>query len=99
MQSKSTAAELFRSAVSGGAFLEAERLLGAYRDEVETSWKTAVSATARRAIESEVNALLRWARTATLSARSHAQRKLILLERESAYRRTNREKKLFALNA
>lgn len=99
MQSRTAATELFRSAVSAGAFPEAERLLGTYRDEVETSWKAAISGNERRAIESEVNALLAWARAATLSARSHAQGKLILLERENAYNRTNRKKELFALNA
>ena len=99
MQSLPPMAELFRSAVSAGAFLEAERLLGTYRHEVEASWKAATSASERRAIESEVKALLEWARTTTLSARSHAQSKLILLSRERAYTRGIRKKELFALNA
>ncbi len=98
MQSRLAAAEAFRSAVSAGAFLEAERLLGSYRQEVEASWKAATS-DERCAIESEVKAFLDWARTATLSARSHAQSKLILLSRESAYTRGIRKKELFTLSA
>lgn len=99
MQSTSTAAEAFRSAVSGGAFAEAERLLGAYRREVELSWTAATTVDQRRAIEAEVSALLEWARTTTLSARSHTQRKLILLDRESAYTRGILKNEAFNLNA
>ena len=80
-----TAVELFRKAVSAGAFSEAERLLESYRHDVEASWEAATSDDHRLAIATEVNSTLEWARTATLAARSHAQRKLILLRRESAY--------------
>ena len=88
MQSRTTAAESFRHAVSAGAYLEAEMLLGAYCREVEDDWKTATSDSERRAISTEVTAILAWARTVTLSARSHTQRKLILLNREGAYARS-----------
>ena len=80
-----TAVELFRKAVSAGTFPEAEQLLERYRRDVEASWETAASNDQRLAIASEVSSTLEWARTATLAARSHTQRKLILLRRESAY--------------
>lgn len=99
MQSKSTAAELFRSAVSAGAFLEAEQLLGSYHQEVEASWSAATSDEERHAISTDVNAVLEWARRATLSARSHAQSKLIVLNRECAYTRGIRKNGLLDLNA
>jgi hypothetical protein len=85
MRSKSAAAESFRSAVSAGAFLEAQQLLELYRHEVEASWKAATSSEERHAISTEVSGVLEWARRTTLSARSHAQRKLILVGREVAY--------------
>jgi hypothetical protein len=85
MQSQATAAKQFRTAVSAGEFLQAEQLLDSYRREVEIAWKSAVSAEDRDAIANEVTSLLEWARTTTLAARSHAQHKLILLRRESAY--------------
>jgi hypothetical protein len=85
MQSPRTAVNLFRSAVSKGAFSEAEQLLESYRRQVETGWNAATSDDQRMAIATEVSEVFEWARTATLSARSHAQRKLILLHRESAY--------------
>jgi hypothetical protein len=85
MPSKSAAAELFRRAVSAGAFLEAQQYLELYRHEVEASWKATTSSEDRQAISTEVSAVLEWARRTTLSARSHAQRKLILLGREGAY--------------
>jgi hypothetical protein len=85
MQSPYKAVDLFRSAVSAGAFLEAEQLLESYRRDVESSWRAATSDEQRLAIAMEVSTTFEWARTATLAARSHAQRKLILLRRESAY--------------
>jgi hypothetical protein len=85
MQSPRTAVNLFRSAVSAGAFSEAEQLLELYRRQVETCWNAATTDDQRQAIALEVSEIFEWARTATLSARSHAQRKLILLHRESAY--------------
>jgi len=91
--------DLFRSAVSAGAFLEAEPLLERYRRDVEASWKAATSDDQRRAIAREVSSTLEWARTATLAARSHAQHKLILLRRESAYTPSLREKPSLNLNA
>jgi hypothetical protein len=85
MQSPKTAVDLFRSAVSAGAYAEAEQFLEEYRRDVEASWGAATSDEQRLAIAMEVSATFEWARTATLVARSHTQRKLILLSRESAY--------------
>ena len=85
MQSPRTAVNRLRSAVSAGAFLEAEQLLESYRRDVEASWNAATSDEQRIAIAMEVSEVFEWARTATLAARSHTQRKLILLRRQSAY--------------
>jgi hypothetical protein len=85
MQSPRTAVDLFRKAVSALAFAEAEQHLESYRRDVETSWHAATSDDTRLAIATEVSEVFEWARTATLAARSHTQRKLILLRRESAY--------------
>jgi hypothetical protein len=94
-----TAVELFRKAVSAGAFSEAEQLLESYRRDVEVSWEAATSDAQRLAIATEVNATLEWARTATLAARSHTQHKLILLRRESAYTPSVPVNELLNLNA
>jgi hypothetical protein len=85
MQSPPKAVDLFRKAVSAGAFLEAEQLLERYRRDVEASWHTAASDDQRLAIATEVSEVFEWARITTLAERSHTQRKLILLGRESAY--------------
>lgn len=85
MQSPTKAVDSFRKAVSAGAFAEAEQLLEAYRRDVEACWNAATSDDTRLAIVTEVSEVFEWARTATLAARSHTQRKLILLSRESAY--------------
>ena len=77
--------ERLRSAVASGAYLEAEGLLGDYRSEMQAKWEAASSREQRAAIASEVGDLLNWARTATLAARSHAQRKLIHLTCKKAY--------------
>jgi hypothetical protein len=81
----STTVELLRNAVSSGAYTEADRLLGVYRVEMQAGWEAASSAEQRAAIATEVGSLLEWARTATLAARSHAQRKLIHLTHRNAY--------------
>ena len=94
-----TAVELFRKAVSAGAFLEAEQLLEKYRRDVEASWGAATSDATRVAIVMEVTSTLEWARTATLAARSHTQRKLILLRRESAYTPSICKNEVLNLNA
>jgi len=99
MQSKSAAAESFCSAVSAGAFSEAEQLLASYRCDVEASWKASTSAEERHAISTEVNAVLEWARRTTLTARSHTQRKLILLRREAAYTPSAQKDTLLNLDA
>jgi hypothetical protein len=77
--------ELLRSAVASGEYAEAERLLGIYRSETQARWAAAVSTEQRAAIAADVNELLEWARTATLAARAHMQRKLIHLTRTQAY--------------
>jgi hypothetical protein len=94
-----TAVELFRKAVSAGAFSEAERLLEMYRRDVEASWKAATSEEEQQAISTEVGSTLEWARTATFAARSHTQRKLILLRRESAYTPSIRKNEVLNLDA
>jgi C4-type Zn-finger protein len=99
MQSPSKAVDLFRSAVSAGAFSEAEGLLETYRHDVEASWRAATSEDQRLAIAMEVSEVFEWARTATLAARSHTQRKLILLRRESAYTPSVRKNEVLNLNA
>lgn len=99
MQSKSAVVERLRKAVSAGAFLEAEQLLELYRSDVEASWKSATSADERRAISTEVGAVLEWARRTTVSARSHAQRKLILLSREGAYTPSIQKNEVLHLDA
>ena len=53
----------------------------------------------QNAISTEVSSTLEWARTATLAARSHTQRKLILLRRESAYTPSIRKNEVLNLNA
>jgi len=77
--------KLLRGAVSSGAYAEAERLLGDFREEMQARWKAATSAEQRAAVVAEVNDLLEWARTATLAGRAHAQRKLIHLTCKKAY--------------
>ena len=99
MQSQPKAVDLFRSAVSAGAFSEAEGLLESYRRDVEASWNAATSDDERLAIAMEVSEVFEWAHTATLSARSHAQRKLILLRRESAYTPSIRNNEVLSLDA
>ncbi|MDP8989274.1 MAG: hypothetical protein M3N41_04245 [Acidobacteriota bacterium] len=85
MPSPTKAVDSFRKAVSAGAFAEAEEFLEAYRRDVEACWNAATSDDTRLAIITEVSDVFEWARTATLAARSHTQRKLILLSRERAY--------------
>jgi hypothetical protein len=99
MQSPKTAVNSFRSAVSAGAFSEAEQLLESYRRDVEASWHAATSDEERLAIAMEVSEVFEWARTATLAARSHTQRKLILLRRESAYTPGIRNNEVLHLDA
>ena len=77
--------ELLRSAVSSAAYAEADRLLGIYRGEMEAQWQAAASPQQRAEIAANVRELLEWARTATLAARAHSQRKLIYLTRRRAY--------------
>src|SRR5258708_9084111 len=78
-------ADLLRTAVASGAYVEAELLLAMYRSEMQATWEAATSPQQRSAISTEVRDLLRWARSATLAARSHAQSKLIHLSPRSAY--------------
>jgi hypothetical protein len=99
MPSPTKAVDLFRKAVSAGTFSEAEQFLESYRREVEAAWNAATSDDTRLAIATEVCEVFEWARTATLVARSHTQRKLILLSRESAYARSFRSRELLHLDA
>jgi hypothetical protein len=85
MPSPTRAVDSFRRAISAGAFSEAEQFLESYRREVESSWNAASCDEQRVAIVMEVSAIFEWARITTLAVRSHTQRKLILLSRESAY--------------
>ncbi len=82
---QSRTVEPLRSAVSSGAYPEAERLLGGFRAEMQARWMAASSAEERAAIRAEVGDLLAWARTASLAGRSHVQRKLIHLTCKKAY--------------
>ena len=99
MPSPKTAVNLVRSAVSAGAFSEAEQFLESYRRDVEVSWSAATSDEQRLVIAMEVSEVFEWARTATLAARSHTQRKLILLSRESAYTPSMHANDVFHLDA
>jgi hypothetical protein len=74
-----------RRAVSSGDYTEAGEMLGDFRKEMQAMWEAAASAEERAGIVAEVSDLLEWARTATLTGRAHAQRKLILLTRRNAY--------------
>jgi hypothetical protein len=84
-RSPSRTVELLRRAVSSGAYPEAERLLGDFREEMQARWQAATSAAERATVAAEVGDLLEWARTATLAGRAHAQRKLIHLTCKKAY--------------
>ena len=99
MQSPTKAVNSFRKAVSAGAFAEAEQFLEAYRRDVEACWNAATSDDTRLAIATEVCEVFEWARTATLAARSHTQRKLILLSRESAYTHSPSDTEVLHLDA
>ena len=80
-----TAADRFRIAIRRGAHEEAERVLDELRYEVETLWRAAVSSEERREIASEVTNLLNWAQQTVTASRSHAQAKLVRLNRQKAY--------------
>jgi hypothetical protein len=82
---KSRTVELLRRAVSSGDYPGAEGLLGDFRCEMQAKWDAAASADERAAVVAEVGELLDWARTATLAARAHTQRKLIHLTCRKAY--------------
>jgi hypothetical protein len=99
MRTQTQVNKRFRGAVSSGAFAEAEQLLAECRQEVLAAWNAATSASERQAIAADVTALLEWARVTTLSARAHAQTKLVLLDRQSAYVRGVRNNERFNLDA
>jgi hypothetical protein len=75
----------FRAAINTGAPGEAELMLETLRREVETAWRAAASPEERRAISTEVTALLEWARQAIVVRRAHAQSRLSRLSRQTAY--------------
>jgi hypothetical protein len=79
------AANRFRIAIRRGAYAEAEQLLEELRCEVETIWRAAVSRQERNEIASEITALLNWAQQTVTAGRSHAQTKLVRLNRQKAY--------------
>ena len=79
-----------RSAVSSGDYLQAERLLGDFRQEMTANWRAAASAEQRAAIVADVSDLLEWARIATLAGRAHSQRKLIQMTCRTAYTENSR---------
>jgi hypothetical protein len=91
--------DLFRKAVAAGAFSEAEQFLESYRRDVESSWNAAASDDQRLAIAVEVRATFEWARITTLAVRSHTQRKLVLLSRQSAYTPSLSRHEVLHLNA
>lgn len=99
MQSKTPVVKAIHDAVANGNFAEAEQLLGPYREQVITFWQDAESDSERQLIAADVNALLEWARVTTLSARAHAQNKLVLLRRDSAYSRGAGAHQAFNLEA
>jgi len=99
MQTQSQVINQFRSAVSAAAFAEAEQLFGEYCQEVLALWNAATSASERQAIAAEVTAFLEWARVTTISARAHAQKKLILLNRNAVYAGSVQPDQRFDLNA
>lgn len=74
----------FRTAVRFGDFGEADRLLGELRREVELAWATSPEAE-RQSMAAQVLDLLKWARQSVLARRSHTQRKLAQVQRDSAY--------------
>jgi hypothetical protein len=74
----------FRTAVRFGNLGEADRLLGELRREVELAWATAPEAE-RQSLAAQVLDLLKWARQNVLVKRSHTQRKLAQVQRDSAY--------------
>lgn len=85
MLSRTPVVKAIHDAVAVGNFSEAERLLDPYREQVLVHWRDAKSDSERKTIIADVNGLLDWARLMTLSGRAHAQNKLVLLRRESAY--------------
>jgi hypothetical protein len=78
-------ADRFRVAIRRGAHQDAEMLLDELRYEVETLWTATSSRAERQAIASEVTTLLEWARQMVVTSRSHAQAKLVGLDRPQAY--------------
>jgi hypothetical protein len=70
-----------------------------YRVEVVAAWHAAQSESERKEIVADVNGLLEWARITTLSSRTHAQNKLLLLHRDNAYSGAARGRQAFSLEA
>ena len=99
MLSQTPVVKAIHDAIAGGNFLEAERLLDPYRDQVVAYWNGAGSERERQAIAADVNALLEWARVTALASRTHAQNKLILLRRDSAYSGVAGRAQAFSLEA
>jgi hypothetical protein len=85
MQSQTPVVKAIHDAVASGNLREAERLLDPYRQQVVADWRAAKTDGERQTIAADVNALLEWARVTTLSNRTHAQNKLVLLRSQSEY--------------
>ena len=78
-------ADRLHAAIQSGAWSTAQELLGAFRLEVETSWRAAATEQERRAISENVTAFLKWARAMTLTSREHTRARLNGLSRRHAY--------------
>jgi hypothetical protein len=73
-----------RAAIGAGNYAVADRLLAELRSEVEQIWPAA-NAVERQSIAAQVLELLTWARRSALVRRSHAERRLRQINRNSAY--------------
>jgi hypothetical protein len=99
MQSQIPVIKEIHDAVAAGNLVQAERLMTPYREHVVAAWQAATSDSERQAIAADVNALLEWARITTISARAHAQNKLVVLQRDSAYSGGSGNRPAFNLEA
>ena len=73
-----------RAAIGAGNYAAADRLLAELRSQVEQIWPAA-NAVERRSISTQVLELLTWARQTALAKRSHTERRLRQINRNSAY--------------
>lgn len=92
-------ADRLHAAIQSGAWSTAQELLGAFRLEVETSWRAAATEQDRRAISDNVTGFLRWARAMTVTSREHSQNRLNRLSRRHAYAGPNSPNPYHGLDA